>query len=251
MDAALRQFDFVQTEVDRTDRAIAEQALASVEIRRLMTIPGVDVTTAATLMAAIGEIERFPNPRCLVGYLGLDPRPRQSGASKPRQGRISKEGSAAARHALVEARLVGGESAGTAARLRRAHRRPPRPSDRGGRSRPQAGRARLAPLVPWRGQRLPAPLRRSPQAAPARAQDGGTPGKAPSRRRRSGAAAPNTTSSANSLVRPSSPTAASSPTGSARGRRAVRVRHRGARLLGRRSGTQRGRRQLHLRARTG
>ena len=40
---------------------IAEQALASVEIRRLMTIPGVDVTTAATLMAAIGDISRFPS----------------------------------------------------------------------------------------------------------------------------------------------------------------------------------------------
>jgi hypothetical protein len=103
VDAGLRQLDFLQAELAHVDRAIAAQALASAEIRRLMTIPGVDVTTAATLMAAIGDIARFPNPRHLAGYLGLDPKLRQSGLAKPRQGRISKEGSAAARHALTEA----------------------------------------------------------------------------------------------------------------------------------------------------
>jgi len=91
VDAGLRQLDFLQGELTQVDRAIAEQALASVEIRRLMTIPGVDVTTAATLMAAIGDISRFENPRHLAGYLGLDPKLRQSGVAKPRHGRISKE----------------------------------------------------------------------------------------------------------------------------------------------------------------
>jgi transposase len=102
VDAGLRQLEFVRAEIVRVERTIAEQALASAEIRRLMTIPGIDATTAAALMAAIGDIGRFPTPRHLVGYLGLDPKLRQSGVSKPRQGRISKEGSAAARHALVE-----------------------------------------------------------------------------------------------------------------------------------------------------
>jgi transposase len=63
-------------------------------------------------MAAVGDIARFPSPRHLVGYLGLDPRLRQSGAAKPRQGRISKEGSAAARHALVEAAWVAARAPG-------------------------------------------------------------------------------------------------------------------------------------------
>jgi len=103
VDAGLRQLDFLQHELAHVDRTIAEQALASPEIRRLMTIPGVDVTTAAALMAAIGDVTRFPSPRHLAGYLGLDPKLRQSGVAKPRQGRISKEGSAAARHALIEA----------------------------------------------------------------------------------------------------------------------------------------------------
>jgi len=39
VDAGLRQLDFLQGELTQVDRAIAEQALGSVEIRRLMTIP--------------------------------------------------------------------------------------------------------------------------------------------------------------------------------------------------------------------
>ncbi len=112
VDAGLRQLEFVRAELARVDQTIAEQALASGEIRRLMTIPGLDATTAAALMAAIGDISRFPTPRHLVGYLGLDPRLRQSGLAKPRQGRISKEGSAAARHALVESAWVATRAPG-------------------------------------------------------------------------------------------------------------------------------------------
>lgn len=73
VDGGLRQLDFLQGELAHVDRMIAEQALAWPEIRRLMTVPGVDVTTAGALMAAIGDISRFPSPRHLVGYLGLDP----------------------------------------------------------------------------------------------------------------------------------------------------------------------------------
>ena len=68
-----------------------------------MSVPGVNVTTAATFMAAIGEVSRFRSPRRLVGYLGLDPRVRQSGSGPAKHGRISKQGSAPARYALVEA----------------------------------------------------------------------------------------------------------------------------------------------------
>jgi transposase len=99
----LRQLDFLGGEIDLINRELAEQALASQEIRRLMTIPGVGVTTAATVMATIGDVQRFATADRLVGYLGLDPRSRQSGAAPARHGRISKQGSSAARHVLVEA----------------------------------------------------------------------------------------------------------------------------------------------------
>jgi transposase len=101
--ACLRQIDFLDTEIASVDGHLATHALASPEIKRLMTIPGIDVTTAATLMAAIGDIRRFDSAKRLVGYLGLDARVRQSGLSPARHGHISKEGSSAVRHVLVQA----------------------------------------------------------------------------------------------------------------------------------------------------
>jgi transposase len=58
LDGCLRQLDFLAGELALVDKAIAKAALASEEIRRLMTIPGVDITTAATLVAVIGEAPR-------------------------------------------------------------------------------------------------------------------------------------------------------------------------------------------------
>jgi transposase len=101
--ACLRQIDFLNTEIAGVDGHLATHALGSPEIKRLMTIPGIDVTTAATLIAAIGDIRRFDSAKRLVGYLGLDARVRQSGVTAARHGRISKEGSSAVRHVLVQA----------------------------------------------------------------------------------------------------------------------------------------------------
>jgi transposase len=101
--SCLREADFLTGELARVDREIARYALGCAEIRRLMTIPGVSVTTAATLIATIGRIDRFRSARHLVGYIGLDPRSRQSGVSAVRLGHISKQGSASARHVLCEA----------------------------------------------------------------------------------------------------------------------------------------------------
>src|SRR5439155_6377394 len=82
---------------------IAKRALVWPEVLRLMSVPGVNVQTATTFMAAIGDIGRFSSPRKLVGYLGLDPRVRQSGNGAARHGRISKAGASEARHMLGEA----------------------------------------------------------------------------------------------------------------------------------------------------
>ena len=103
VDAGIRQIEFLDAEIAAVERLIAQQALEWPEIRRLMTVPGVNVIVAATFLAAVGEITRFRTPRQLVGYLGLDPRVRQSGPGPAKHGRISKQGSAPARYALVEA----------------------------------------------------------------------------------------------------------------------------------------------------
>jgi transposase len=103
LDGCLRQIDFLDGEVESLDREIASQALAWPEVLRLMTVPGVNVQTAATFMASVGDIGRFPSPRKLVSYLGLDPRVRQSGNAPAHHGRISKAGASEARHMLGEA----------------------------------------------------------------------------------------------------------------------------------------------------
>jgi hypothetical protein len=86
VEGCLRQIDFLEQELAEADRVIAQDALRSPEVRRLMSVPGVNVITAATFMAAIGGIGRFPTRRRLVGYLGLDPRVRQSARPPPPTG---------------------------------------------------------------------------------------------------------------------------------------------------------------------
>ncbi|HEX6023485.1 MAG TPA: IS110 family transposase [Solirubrobacter sp.] len=103
VDAGMRQVEFLDTEIAVVERLIAQQALSWPEIRRLMTVPGVNLICAATFIAAVGRPERFLTSRKLVAYLGLDPKVRQSGEGPARSGRISKRGSASARWALVEA----------------------------------------------------------------------------------------------------------------------------------------------------
>lgn len=99
----LRQIDFIDQEIAGLERVLSAQALAWPEVLRLMTVPGVNVMTAAAFMASVGEIGRFQTPKQLVGYLGLDPRVRQSGSGEARYGSISKAGSSIARHMLGEA----------------------------------------------------------------------------------------------------------------------------------------------------
>jgi transposase len=104
--SCLRQIDFLDEEIAEVDRALAEAAAGSQEMRRLMSVPGVNLHTAATFMACVGNIRRFEDPRRLVSYLGLDPRVRQSGEERARHGHISKEGASEARHMLCEAAWI-------------------------------------------------------------------------------------------------------------------------------------------------
>lgn len=99
----LRQIDFLDEEVALIDQKLCEWAAASTDARRLMSVPGVGVGVAVTLLAAIGDISRFDSPRALVAYLGLDPKVRQSGDEPARHGHISKRGNVHARSVLVEA----------------------------------------------------------------------------------------------------------------------------------------------------
>jgi transposase len=106
VEGCLRQISFLDEEIAEVDAALAEAALSSEQMRRLMTVPGVNLHTAATFMASVGDIGRFESPRKLVSYLGLDPRVRQSGEERTRYGHISKQGASEARHMLCEAAWI-------------------------------------------------------------------------------------------------------------------------------------------------
>jgi transposase len=106
VEALLRQLDFHGEELKLIDAELARIALASEEVKRLMTIPGVDATVALSIVAAVGDFGRFSSPQRLVSYLGLNPRVRQSGAHPAAHGRITKQGRAHARGMLVEAAWV-------------------------------------------------------------------------------------------------------------------------------------------------
>lgn len=71
-------------------------------VRALMSLRGLALLNAATLVAELGDLHRFPTARQLMGYLGLVPSEDSTGHER-RQGGITKMGNGIARRALIEA----------------------------------------------------------------------------------------------------------------------------------------------------
>ena len=237
VDGCLREIDFLSEEIAAIERRLAELALDSAELRRLMSVPGVSLVSALTFLAVVGDIRRFETAKRLVSYVGLDPKVRQSGEAPARHGRISKQD--LGRPGTCSARRPGSWS-GRSARCA--------PSSSGcGRDgeqkalvatarklcvlfwqllvreqdyafeRPSLTRHKLRRLEPWPAIR--------PAAASARAR---------------GPASASSSTSASSPSSSSGLTAGWSPTSNSPSR-GVRVRHRDAHLQGRLCGKQRGR----------
>ncbi len=106
----LAQIDVVEASLKEVEADIAGEAMSDPTIRRLMTLPGMDMTVACGVAAAIGDIERFPDPTKLVSYLSLNPSVRQSGEGPAYHGRITKQGRGQARGMLVEAAWAAARS---------------------------------------------------------------------------------------------------------------------------------------------
>ena len=82
---------------------LRERATETVDQRDydlLQSLVGIGPTIAVSLCAEISDIHRFPGPKQLVAYAGLDPRVRQSGTVLNRNTRLTKRGSAELRHSL-------------------------------------------------------------------------------------------------------------------------------------------------------
>ena len=92
---------YVGLDVAYIKAALPEWSLAPV-VQALQALRGMALVAAATLVAELGDITRFANPRQLMAYLGLVPSEHSSGGTR-RQGRITKAGNGAARRMLIEA----------------------------------------------------------------------------------------------------------------------------------------------------
>lgn len=112
IDRHFRELDRLAEDLELLDREIAQSGLEDPSIKRLLTIAGINVTVAAGLVAAIGDIRRFSSPQKLVSYFGLNPRVRQSGLGFAQHGRISKNGRSHARAMLVEAAWAAAKAPG-------------------------------------------------------------------------------------------------------------------------------------------
>jgi transposase len=109
VDLLLDQYDLLERQIATADRRVA--GLLDGEIaRRLRTIPGVGPSIAATLIAEIGDIDRFADFDQLLAYAGVHPAERSSGrkgANPETAWHMSKAGNSHLRAAAYRMAVVG------------------------------------------------------------------------------------------------------------------------------------------------
>jgi len=96
---------YIEKQIRRIGKAVAKMSQRkpwAEGMTYLMQLPGFGIITAMTVLAAIGDIQRFESPKHLASYSGLTPGLEQSGTKNRGKG-ITKEGRRELRWALVEA----------------------------------------------------------------------------------------------------------------------------------------------------
>ncbi len=96
----LNTLAFAKAQVKLIEHELKQQAARDERVVFLIQLPGFRWLTAITVLAAIGEIARFPSPKKLVGYAGLGSSVHLSGKTN-RSGGITKQGRRDLRTALV------------------------------------------------------------------------------------------------------------------------------------------------------
>lgn len=81
---------------------IAEDVTSDPALLKLVRLMGVRHIIAFALAAFVGDIARFPNPKCLVAYFGLNPSVKTSGQSGG-NGRLAHTGRSDVRTLLIQA----------------------------------------------------------------------------------------------------------------------------------------------------
>ena len=97
--------DFLEPEIKAIDAELARLSTCDPwqeAVPYLMQLPGFGLIVSLTVLSAIGDIQRFPTSKHLVGYSGLGASLHQSGETDY-SGHITKQGRKELRYALVEA----------------------------------------------------------------------------------------------------------------------------------------------------
>jgi transposase len=117
--AYLESFKALTRSIQALDKQLAERERTDTRAPRLKTIPRVGRIAALTFLAAVDDVQRFPNSRKLVGYTGLAPTVRSSG-ERTEYGRITRQGRAELRAVWVQiAHLVAADTGKATAPLRK------------------------------------------------------------------------------------------------------------------------------------
>ena len=98
----LRLLDSIDAELAALASFLDQRGYEDPRVRLLMTLPGVDVAVAQTLLAVLGDHARLKDGDHAASYLGLVPSTRQS-ADVCHHGPITKQGKGHARWILVQA----------------------------------------------------------------------------------------------------------------------------------------------------
>jgi len=102
VESELRLLEGVQQEIGLLDTVLVKKAWVDPRVKLLMTLPGVDVGVAQTVLAALGDVGRFRDADHAASYLGLVPSTKQS-ADHCYHGPITKQGNGHARWMLIQA----------------------------------------------------------------------------------------------------------------------------------------------------
>lgn len=101
LDRYLGLVEYLDHLVENADQEIEQTVTDDPQAKLLTTIPGISYVSALTIVSEIGEIERFPSAKKLMGYAGLVPSTYSSGETT-RHGHITKQGSRWLRWTMVE-----------------------------------------------------------------------------------------------------------------------------------------------------
>lgn len=82
-------------------RALVPQWRLAPVVQAFQAMRGVSLIVSVTMVAEVGDLSRFDNPRQLMAYVGLVPSERSSGGTV-RRGSITKMGNGHARRVLIE-----------------------------------------------------------------------------------------------------------------------------------------------------